>query len=58
MPFHQEKQGNKYVVKDDKGKTHGTHDTKKEAVNQVIAGNIAMNYVPGLKPRRSSTPQK
>ena len=57
MPFHQElvksgKNKGKYVVKDDKGKQKGMHDTKREAVAHVTAGNIGMGLVPGVKPRK------
>ena len=52
MPVHVEKCGTEYCVRDDKGKTHGTHAEKGKAVAQVTAMNIAMGHVPGVKPRR------
>ena len=52
MPVHSKKTSKGYKVVDTKGKTYGTHKTKKAAVRQVIAVNIAGGYVPGLKPRK------
>ena len=40
MPVKTVKQGNKFVVRDDKGKTFGTHATKEKAQAQASAINI------------------
>lgn len=52
MPVHTKKAGKKYQVVDDKGKVHGTHDSKADAVKHVTAFNIATGYVPNVKPRK------
>ena len=49
MPVHI---GPNNTVVDNKGKVHGKHKSRKAAAAQVTAMNIAMGYVPGLKPRR------
>lgn len=52
MPVHTEQRGDYWYVVDDKGKSHGRHKGKKAAVAHVTAMNIAMGYVPGVKPKR------
>ena len=53
MPVHSEQDGDKWHVVDDSGKVHGTHGSKGEANDQVIAMNIAMGHVPGMKSKES-----
>ena len=52
MPVHSKRTSKGYKVVDNKGKTYGTHKTKKAAVRQVVAVNIAAGHVRGLKPRK------
>jgi len=37
MPYHVERAGNTYIVKDYKGKVYGKHKSRKEAQAQIYA---------------------
>jgi hypothetical protein len=37
MPYHVERAGKKYLVKDDKDKVYGEHKSRKEAQAQIYA---------------------
>jgi hypothetical protein len=37
MPFHIERSGSKYIVKDNRGKVYGTHSSRQKAQAQIFA---------------------
>lgn len=47
MPYTIRQKGSQWIVVSESGRTLGTHDTKDQAIKQMVAVSLAENKKPG-----------